>query len=810
MGRTGRSLGICILLSFAASGAVPSPESYFGFKMGADKQLLDWSKVVSYFDALGHSSDRIRVRELGKTTDGRPFIAATISSPETLRNLDRYLEIQKRLADPRKTSEAEAQKFIADGKAVVMITCSIHSTEVASTESGIQFAYKLLTEDTPKTRTILDNTILILVPSLNPDGVDLVTAWYRKTLGTPFEGTSPPELYQKYVGHDNNRDWYIFSQKETRLTVSQLHNVWHPQIVYDVHQQGQYGSRLFLPPWLDPIDPNVDPILVQEMSAFGTAMAADLTAAGKTGVVTHALYDFWTPARQYSAYHAGLRILSESASARLASPVEIKPEQIEAQDLGFNPRERSWNYPEPWRGGTWKVGDIVDYQLLAMESCLYHAALGREDLLRNFFQIGQRAIATSSLFAFVIPVPQRDPGAARQLIETLRFGGVEVEQAKKEFTAGGKHYLAGSIVIPMAQPYSRFAKTLLETQHYPDLRAYTGGPPQRPYDVTAQTLPLLMGVTVEAVNQPFEASFARSLSIDPDGGDTSMPAADTDTWRKATKLLADGKPLWRDPDTGDFLRHLPDGAEMLRVRAPKIGLYRSWTPAIDEGWTRWLLDTFGFAFESVHNGDLEAAGLHSKFDVIVFPDQRAATIEEGYRAGSMPAEYTGGLSKAGAAELRRFVENGGVLIFLNRSTQYALEHLDLKLKNVLDGVPDRDFYSPGSLLNVVMDTHDPLCYGVPERIATWNEQSPAWEVPTDEKVHAVARYVSENVLASGWLLGETHIAGKAALLRIEHGKGQIILFGMSPQYRAQSYLTFKLFFNALVAGVSTLETKTKR
>jgi hypothetical protein len=345
-----------LLVSFSVSAQppapLPTPESHFGHPMGVDRELLDWDKVVSYFQALAKSSDKILVEELGKTAEGRPFIAATISSAATLRNLDHYREIQAKLADPRRTTPEESARLATEGKTVVLITCSIHATEVASTHSAIQFVYNLLSEDTPKFRAILANVIIVLVPSQNPDGLDIVTRWYRKVLGTAYEGSSPPELYQKYVGHDNNRDWYIFSQPETRLTVSRLLNAWHPQIVYDVHQQGAYASRMFVPPWLNPIDPNVDATLAQEGNSLGLGMAADLTAAGKKGVVINALYDFWSPARHYMAYHAGVRILSEAASASLASPLTVRPDQIQTTGLGYNPRERSWNYLEPWEGGS--------------------------------------------------------------------------------------------------------------------------------------------------------------------------------------------------------------------------------------------------------------------------------------------------------------------------------------------------------------------------------------------------------------------------------------------------------------------------
>ena len=496
------SFVVCAALLAAA---VPTPESHFGHRMGEDRQLLDWSKVVSYFYALEKSSDRIKVREYGKTTEGRPMIARFISSAETLKQLEKYHSIQAKLADPRKTPQAEAERLAAEGKTVVLITCSIHSTEVASTSTAVEFAYKILTDDKPKFKAIRDNVIIILASSINPDGVDIVTKWYRKTLGTPYEGTSPPEPYHKYVGHDDNRDWYMFSQAESRAVVGGLQNVWHPQIVYDVHQQGPYASRLFVPPWMDPIDPNVDPIISQLSNSVGMNMAADLTAAGKKGIAVNAMYDFWTPARHYQSYHGGLRILTESASAKLGSPLVVKPEDIQSNALGYNPRERSWNYLEPWMGGTWKQRDIVDYQLIAFESLLYQAAMRREDFLKAFYEVGRKAVTHSDVTAFVIPKEQFDPGAARKMVETLAFGEVEVERARDSFMASGKRYSAGSLVIRGNQPYSSYAKTLLERQKYPDLRLYPGGPPKRPYDVTAQTLPLLMGVRVDTIEGAFEA-----------------------------------------------------------------------------------------------------------------------------------------------------------------------------------------------------------------------------------------------------------------------------------------------------------------
>ncbi len=344
-----RTLTLCLLLLSPAFAAVPTPESHFGHKIGVDNELLDWDKVVTYFQSLEKSSDRIKFKELGKTVEGRPQIAVTISSAANIKNLDHYLDIQRRLSDPRRTTPAEAARLATEGKTIVMITCSIHATEVASTHTAVEFAYRLLTEDNPKFKAILDNVIILLEPSQNPDGVDIVTRWYRKTRGGPYDGSSPPELYHHYVGHDDNRDWYIFTQPETRNTAS-LENLWHPQIVYDVHQQGANASRIFVPPWMDPVDPNIDPILAHLCNMIGTGMATDLAEAGKTGIAINAMYDFWSPGRQYQAYHGGARILTESASAQARDADHADCRRHHRQRPRLQPARAQLELPHPLDG----------------------------------------------------------------------------------------------------------------------------------------------------------------------------------------------------------------------------------------------------------------------------------------------------------------------------------------------------------------------------------------------------------------------------------------------------------------------------
>ena len=429
------SLAVLLAPSAPAATGVPSPESVLGFVPGEDRRLADWGQVVAYLKALDEASDRVSVEEVGKTTQGRPFVIVTVTSAANYARLEEIRSVNARLADPRGLGEAEAERIVRDGKAIVAMAFSIHSTEVGGTLASLRLLHHLASSDDARVRAMLDATVLLVLPSHNPDGTDLVAEWYRRQLGTPFEGTSPPVLYHPYAGHDNNRDWYMFTQPETRLTVLHLYHRWHPQIVHDVHQMGPRGARLFVPPYADPWEPNVDGALVAASAALGSHVASRLTTAGRTGVVTGVIFDAWTPGRAYPHTHGGVRLLSETASARLATPVEVKPEERERRGSGYDPRVASASYPAPWPGGAWRLADIVDTQLQASLAILDHAAANREHWLRTALAVNRRACDLRSPFAFVVPSGQRDPSAVARLVEVLRLGEVEVERAGAPFEA---------------------------------------------------------------------------------------------------------------------------------------------------------------------------------------------------------------------------------------------------------------------------------------------------------------------------------------------------------------------------------------
>jgi hypothetical protein len=827
---------------------VTSPEEAFGFKPGTDRKLADWQELTAYYQKLASQSDRVRYAELGKTTEGRPLVALTISASENLAHLTEYQDIQKKLSDPRVTPPEEAKRLIARGKTILVVTCNVHSTEIASSQSASEFAYRLATGNTPDILSILHNTIIVLVPSLNPDGQQLVVDWYKKYLGTPYEGGNPVVLWHHYVGHDDNRDWYAFTQVETRLTVEKVLNAWRPQIVYDIHQMGSNGPRIYMPPWVDPIDPNIDPILLQSMNALGMNTALELTQEGKPGVLVDGVYDLWSPARHYMVYHAGLRILTESASANIATPIEIPFDKL-GRGIGYDAKQSAWNFPNPWKGGTWRLGDIVDYQISAFFSIARNAADYRERYLNNFYEIGRHAVnRDSGPYAYVVPTDQRDPAATARLINTLRFGLVEVQQAAADFDADGKHFSRGSYIVPLSQPYGAFAKTLLEIQHYPDLREYPGGPPQRPYDVTAQTLPLLFGVDAVAVSEKFTAQSSNVEEVKPQPGhfNEAPNAAGYQLSDKTNgslyalfSLLKQGVRVDR-LTSGEFepgtifipqqagiapklaaisekysLDVLPVdhniSGNALTVTLPRIGLYKSWVASMDEGWTRWIFDQNQIPYTSIVDADIRKGDLNQRFDAIILPDNSPRAIlngaadreGEGASVGSppIPPEFTGGLGNSGLANLIDFARSGGTIVTLNKASQIFAQHDSASVTNALDAADRRAFYVPGSILQVSVDTKNPIAFGSTPTVPVWFELSPSFTVTGD--AHSIASYASDKPLLSGWILGGERLKGTSAIAEEPIGKGHVILFGFRPQYRGQSEVTYKFLFNALLFATST-------
>lgn len=742
--------------ALAQRKAIPSPASILGWEPGTDRKLPTWQQVTSYFTALDKASPRVSVRTLGTTTLGRPFLVAFIADSSTLANLPRYQKIQQELWDPR-VRKRTRDELIAQGKNVILITSSIHSTEVGGFLTPFVIADKLARGDTPEAKLILANTIVMLVPSQNPDGVDIVGDWYRSTLDTPAEGSSPPALYHFYSGHDNNRDWYAFSLKETRYTVDSLYTPWVPQIVNDVHQQGGNAGRIFIPPYMDPIEPNIDPILTASTNALGMAMAWRMTADGKTGIATNAAYDQWSPARQYSLNHRGARILTETASARLASAVEMPFNRLGA-GRGYEAKTQSWNFPSLWPGGRWGIGDIVAYQSSATWALLVEAARDRTAWLSSYATLADRALdethpwtITDAPKQFVIPKVQKDPHALQRLVWTLQHGQVEVHESVP----------AGSYVVPVRQPFGSYAKALLEPQAYPNLEEYPGGPPKRPYDVTAHSLPLLFGVDVRPERAPTVAAGAL--------------------------LPPQPEPTYPTPALG--------GA--------RIAIYQNLNASMDEGWTRWVFDANRIPFSSLRDAEVRAGNLRAKYDAIILPDQSSGQLSRGLTAPYADS-LRGGIGVNGAAALKAFVEMGGTVLAFNEASDFAIETFQLPVTDALAGVKNTDFYAPGSIFKVEANPSSPLTAGfTTPSPAVWFEDSPAFAISDAARATAVLQYpATGSALLSGWLLGPQRIAGKAAMVDATVGQGHVVLYGFRPQYRSQTNATWPLIWSVIARSAT--------
>lgn len=825
------TIGLVVLLHLAAFSAIsfaqrpatrvststtiPSPKSVLGFTPGDDRTIADWSQITGYFNRLDRASDRVTVQTLGQSTLKRPLIVAFISARENILALEKYKDIQQRLADPRKvTQNLQRDRLIANGKTIVAISCSIHSTEIVASQMSMQLAYEFATAQDPDTREILQNTILLLIPSPNPDGIDIVANWYRKTLGTPFEGREPPELYHHYAGHDDNRDWFMLNLKETQIISRFFWHDWFPQIVYDVHQQGSNGSRFFIPPFYDPPNPNISPVLLRQVGLIGHKVAADLQAAGFRGVLTNALYDTWWHGgfRTAPYFHNSIGILSEAASARLMTPTTVTREQLaRATTRGMrNATETSTNFPDPWLAGTWRPRDIMDMEMIAARGILSMAAKFRGEYLRNFYELGRKNVATpvgpDEPLAYLIPAGQGRDETVAKLIESLVGQGIEVHRMDQELhLMYGPHLLQrtnptieklgtyktvvtrslstmevplGSYIVFLNQPQRMNVLALFAPQIYPN-RLTAVGDAERPYDVAGWTLPLQMGVDAPAVTAIRETPSERKLTLIKDGNQV-----------RADLALA--------------LRKGDESPVKNPVRHPvRVGIYRPWSSNMDEGWTRFIFDTFNVPYSTLRDAEIRQGGLNSKFDVLILTSQRSNEIVSGNAAGSAPGEFTGGITQAGVGHLREFVNLGGMLVCFDAACELAIKQLNLPLRNVLEGVRSSEFYCPGSILALDVDNKHPFAANVPTSLPAYFTNSSAFSAAADANVRVIARYANENVLRSGWLLGEDKLRGQIALAEVSFGKGRVVLFGFRPQHRGQAWGTLPLIWNVLSSAAST-------
>jgi hypothetical protein len=939
---------VSALLPLAAQ-QIPSPAQQFGHEIGADRKLVGWDGIVSYMRLLAQRSDRVRVQEVGKTTQGRPYIAVEVSSADNIKQLDHYKQLERLLyfqdakpgQDPDSVhTAAQREELLDQQKAVVLVTCNIHSTEIGAAQMSLELAYDLATRDDPVTTKILDNVIFLLVPSQNPDGEDMVTKWYSHYVGTDYEGSAPPWLYHHYVGHDDNRDLYMLTQVESQDVVKVLYQDWFPAVWLDEHQMGSTGPRIFTMPATDPINPNVNPVIYRWNGILGQAQAAALEHAGKVGIIYDYEYtNFWPGAMAWTGWwHNQVGMLTEMASVRIASPTDQRLAGLgetptgAAQDFGFFAQQRAGDtlppprdtqprtaYPRPWLGGHWTLRDIVDYELIATQALLTAAADNRRELIGQIYDANRATIAQAlvggqeaehagyaalsprtvseqeatgqgrvfdgafgargSPYAVVIPADQADPTEVTTLLSTLAAEGVIVERATAPFTAGGKRYPAGTYVIRLAQVFGRYAKDMLEPQTYPEVSPAPGVPAPPPYDVTAWSLGMQMGVATRFVDAPFAASLEvlHGVPLPPggvvgSGGVYLIDAAYNEAFTAANRLWSENAKVQirraAEAFTGAGRHEFPAGtwvvqgvardrmqrlatqlgltvyagaapaAHLVPVARPRVALFQPWGSNIDEGWTRWVLERYGFAYTTLHPQDMRAANpdvpdsvvavpdslralwpphvaghapprvvrapLAGRFDVLLFADQSARSLLEDSRSPALPPFYRMALGDAGLAAAWDFVRSGGTVVALGAATDLFIDKWPIPVRDASEGLGTEQLLIPGSIVRVQADPAHPLAWGMPDTTYGYFIRNPFFTVTqgfSSQTVSIPLRFPNADLRASGWVRGERYVDGRAAAVEVDFaGGGRLMLLGLRPQHRAQTHATFKLLFNALVRG----------
>ena len=839
-----------------AQSQITSPEKFFGFQLGSDRHIARWDKIVEYYKLLAKENDKIKVVDMGPATMGSPFLLVIISSSANLAKLERLREINLKISDPRGLTEQDVKRLVGEGKAVICQSMSLHATEIGGTQMAPELAFDLLSRGDEETQRILDNVVFLLVPSFNPDGAIMVADWYQKTLGTEYEGAGLPWLYHKYVGHDNNRDAFQTNMIESQYMAKILFTDWIPQAYLDHHHMGSYGARIYVPPYAEPIRPLADPLVWREMSWYGAHIAYKEEEAGLSGIINMSQYSGWGHFGFHwiTPFHNIAGMLTESASAKLATPLYIDPGQLQGNTRGLPAYAEQTNFPDPWPGGWWRLRDIVERQKVSAWALLDLAARNKETVLWNAYLKAKRQTergAQGKPAAYVIPAVQHDPLTAVKLVNKLLVQGIEIKRAPKGFTAAdGMTYPAGSYIVSLAQPKMGLIRYLLGRTFYPDndwTRAKDGSP-MRPYDMATDTMFEFMGVRVDPLSNAVKGDFPKLDAPVPAVGKVTKGAFGymfdgrlNDSFKAASLLIDKGLMARRIDKAGDGFRpgdfYVAKAQEAViaevarqtgvdfaalesevkqanhEVKRLRVGMYQRYSGGnMDEGWTRFLLEQFSLPYTTLMDAEIKKGGLNAKWDVVVLPDDSTAMItgeraapaggERGRPMSSVPPEYRSGIGTEGVEALKAFVQKGGTLVTLGQATGFAIEKFGLPIRNALANLSSKQFWCPGSTLKVNFENKHPLAYGMPaEGLVVFMGNGPAFEIiPTDynERYETIVTYAERDILQSGWLIGEENLTKKAAMIAAKYGEGTVVLIGFRTQHRAQTHGTFKLLFNALI------------
>jgi hypothetical protein len=942
MGKTRRTVEFAAILlttAIAASAqtaapAVTAPKQHFGFNIGDDYQLATYTQFVAYWQRLDKESDRLKVVEIGKTAEGRPQLMAIITSPENHKKLDRYKEISSKLALAEGLTPDQARALAREGKGVVWFDGGLHATEVLGAHQLIETVYQLVSRTDAETMRFL-NDLVILAVHANPDGMELVSNWYlRESDPTRRSSGGLPRLYQKYIGHDNNRDFYMSTQPESTNMNRVMYLEWFPQIMYNHHQTGPAGTVMFAPPFRDPFNYNFDPLIPAQLDLVAAAMHSRFASEGKPGVTSRrgANYSTWWNGglRTMAYFHNMVGLLTET----IGNPTPMNIPFLPARHLPDS------NLHAPIEPQPWHFRQSVDYSVTANYAVFDIASRNKENFLYNIYQMGKNSIdrgnrdswtatprrviaatnalgggrgrggaeaggdepdagggrggrgggtvddfkrllrdpATRDPRGFVLPSDQPDFPTATKFVNTLLKTGVAVHRATAAFSVNGKNYPAGSYVVKAAQAFRPHVLDMFEPQDHPDDIPYPGGPPSRPYDNAGWTLAYQMGVRFDRILEGLDGPFEKLTGMQkpPAGKVTTSGTAGytfshavNDSFIAINRLIAAGEDVFwftSGPQQGTFfvtgkastsaavakiatdlgvsfdgVAARPAG-DAIKLRKLRIALADQYGGSMPSGWTRFLLEQFEFPFEVVFPQALDAGNLASRFDVIVFPSGVGPSTAGGGRGGrgggggaaggrggqtaggrggglNIPAEYQSQVGAYSAAQtgpqLKKFLEDGGTIVAVGRSSSSLAELFDVPVDNHLlerapDGsarpLPAEKYYVPGSILKVAVDSASPVAHGITNPVDVFFDNSPVFQLEPDAAlrgVRPVAWFDSATPLRSGWAYGQGYLRNGIVAFDASIGKGKLYAFGPEITFRAQPHGTFKFLFNGIYLSART-------
>lgn len=725
------SLFLCSWVASQDSASVPDPTAFFGFEPGEDGKLIDYTQLVDYLTLLDESSDGLELRNTGESAEGRPLFVAFLSAPENLSRLDELQQINRRLALDPDLDAQTLRSIINTGKVFVLATLSMHSTEVGPSQALPRYAYDLVTSTRETRIQQLQDVVWMMVPCHNPDGMDMIVSHYRENAGTPWEGSTMPGLYHRYVGHDNNRDFVSLSQPETRMISDLCCQSWFPQVMVEKHQMGSMGPRYFVPPNHDPIALNVDERLWNWAALFGSNMSRVMTARGLQGVASHWLFDdYWPGSTETSLWKGVISMLTEAASCQIAKPVFVEPSELRVNGKGLSEYKKSVNMPDPWPGGWWRLGHILEYEWASMDAIMQTASLHREEILNLRHTLCLEEIRKGreeSPHFFVIPKTQRDLSETQELLDLLRRHGVQLQKVTgtETYTDG---VVPGDVVVTLAQPFRAFAKEVLERQVYPVRRYTPEGPVILPYDITSWCLPLHRGVECRPVEDAHPAwlqalkPLKEDLSTWPESNQDNpvlaylFPARHNSSFHAAFTALEQGMRVERLLESqtlgsqtisaGSFVLPLqglkekqlqilrtmknlspveltqPVDWPTQRLKTIHVALVETYFHHMDSGWTRYLFDRYGISYDVLRPGDMEKTDLADQYDVLVFPAADKELLMKGrsdqaqyYSRMVMKAEFKKGIGEKGMNQISKFIQKGGIILAWGASCTLFMEEL---------------------------------------------------------------------------------------------------------------------------------------